>query len=54
MQFDNQFEVASPIDTVWGTLLDVEQVAPCMPGAEVLEQTGDRSYKVQILSLIHI
>jgi uncharacterized protein len=48
MQFDNQFDVASPIDTVWGTLLDVEQVAPCMPGAEVLEQTGDRSYKVQI------
>lgn len=48
MQFDNQFEVASPIDTVWGVLLDIEQVAPCMPGAEVLEQTGDRSYKVQI------
>jgi carbon monoxide dehydrogenase subunit G len=48
MQFDNKFEVASPIDTVWGTLLDVEQVAPCMPGAEVLEQTGDKSYKVQI------
>ena len=48
MQFDNDFEVASPIDTVWDTLLDVEQVAPCMPGAEVLEQTGDKSYKVQI------
>ena len=48
MQFENDFEVASPIDTVWKTLLDVEQVAPCMPGAEVLEQTGDTSYKVQI------
>jgi carbon monoxide dehydrogenase subunit G len=48
MQFENDFEVASPIDTVWNTLLDVEQVAPCMPGAEVLEQTGDNSYKVAI------
>jgi uncharacterized protein len=48
MQFENDFEVASPIDTVWGTLLDVEQVAPCMPGAEVLDQTGDNSYKVSI------
>jgi carbon monoxide dehydrogenase subunit G len=48
MQFENDFEVASPIDTVWDTLLDVEQVAPCMPGAEVLEQTGESSYKVSI------
>jgi carbon monoxide dehydrogenase subunit G len=48
MQFENQFEVSSPIDTVWNTLLDVEQVAPCMPGAEVLEKTSDTSYKVSI------
>lgn len=48
MQFENDFEVASPIDTVWDTLLNVEEVAPCMPGAEVLEQTGDKSYKVSI------
>jgi carbon monoxide dehydrogenase subunit G len=48
MQFENEFSVSSPIDTVWSTLLDVEEVAPCMPGAEVLEQTGDRSYKVAI------
>jgi uncharacterized protein len=48
MQFENDFEVASPIETVWDTLLNVEEVAPCMPGAEVLEQTGDSSYKVAI------
>jgi uncharacterized protein len=48
MQFENNFEVASPIETVWDTLLNVEEVAPCMPGAEVLEQTGDNSYKVAI------
>ena len=30
------------------TMLDLERVAPCMPGAEVLEQTGDDAYKVGI------
>jgi carbon monoxide dehydrogenase subunit G len=48
MEFDNEFSVNSPIDTVWDTLMDVQQVAPCMPGAEVLEQTGDNSYKVAV------
>jgi uncharacterized protein len=48
MQFANEFEVGSPIDEVWETLLDLTEVAPCMPGAEVLEQTGDNSYKVAI------
>jgi carbon monoxide dehydrogenase subunit G len=31
---------------VWDILLDVRAVAPCMPGAEVIEQTGEDSYKV--------
>jgi carbon monoxide dehydrogenase subunit G len=48
MEFDNEFSVSSPIDRVWETLLNVEEVAPCMPGAEVLEQTGDNSYKVAV------
>jgi carbon monoxide dehydrogenase subunit G len=48
MQFENTFEVEAPIEEVWKTLLDVERVAPCVPGAEVLEQTGDDSYKVAI------
>jgi carbon monoxide dehydrogenase subunit G len=48
MEFDNEFSVSSPIETVWDTLMDVEEVAPCMPGAEVLEQTGDNSYKVSV------
>jgi carbon monoxide dehydrogenase subunit G len=48
MQFENTFDVDAPIEEVWKTLLDVERVAPCVPGAEVLEQTGDDSYKVAI------
>jgi uncharacterized protein len=48
MEFENEFEVAAPIDEVWRTLLDVERVAPCMPGAQVLEKTGERSYRVAV------
>jgi uncharacterized protein len=48
MEFQNDFDVKAPIDQVWGTMLDVQRVAPCVPGAEVLEQTGDDAYKVGI------
>jgi carbon monoxide dehydrogenase subunit G len=48
MLFDNSFRLEAPIDEVWGTLLDVERVAPCMPGAQVLERTSEDSYKVAV------
>jgi carbon monoxide dehydrogenase subunit G len=48
MEFENTFDIAAPIDEVWATLLDVERVAPCVPGAEVLERTGEDAYKVAI------
>ncbi|HEY8674925.1 MAG TPA: SRPBCC family protein [Candidatus Dormibacteraeota bacterium] len=46
MQFENRFSVKAPIATVWDTLLDVERVAPCLPGAKVLERTGEDQYVV--------
>ncbi len=48
MEFENSFAVAAPIDEVWETLLDVERVAPCVPGAQVLEHSGEDNYKVGI------
>jgi carbon monoxide dehydrogenase subunit G len=48
MKFENAFVVQAPIDDVYAALLDVERVAPCMPGAEVVEKTGDDAYKVAI------
>src|SRR5215212_8310105 len=48
MEFENSFDVAAPIEEVWTTLLDVDRVAPCVPGAQVLERTGDNAYKVAI------
>jgi uncharacterized protein len=48
MRFENSFDVGAPIDAVWDTLLDVERVAPTVPGAQVLERVGDDAYKVAI------
>jgi carbon monoxide dehydrogenase subunit G len=48
MQFENRFEVDAPLDEVWQTVLDVERVAPTVPGAKVLERTSDTAYKVAI------
>jgi uncharacterized protein len=48
MDFQNTFSVAAPIDEVWRAMLDVERVAPCVPGAQVVERTGDDAYKVAI------
>jgi carbon monoxide dehydrogenase subunit G len=48
MEFDNTFSVTAPIDEVWAAILDVERVAPRVPGARVIEQTGDNAYKVAI------
>jgi uncharacterized protein len=48
MRFENQFDVDAPLEQVWDALLDVERVAPTVPGAQVLERTGDDAYKVAI------
>ncbi len=48
MRFENTFEVQAPVDEVWTTVLDVERIAPTVPGATVLEQTSENAYKVGI------
>ena len=45
MRIDNEFTVQAPIERVWGYLLDVEKVAPCMPGAELTEVVDDHTWK---------
>jgi uncharacterized protein len=40
MKLENEFTVPAGLDQVWGVLLDVERVAPCLPGAQV-EPGGD-------------
>ena len=48
MEFQNEFDVKAPIDEVYAAMLDLERVAPAMPGAEVLEKQDDDHYKVAI------
>jgi uncharacterized protein len=45
MRIENEFVVKAPVDHVWDYLLDVEKVAPCMPGAELTEVVDDRTWK---------
>jgi len=33
MQLEHEFTVPVPRDQAWGVLMDVERIAPCMPGA---------------------
>ncbi|MGE5227618.1 MAG: SRPBCC family protein [Planctomycetaceae bacterium] len=48
MQIDNAFTVHAPIGDVWTYLLDVEKVAPCMPGAELTETIHERAWKGKV------
>ncbi|OMQ15812.1 carbon monoxide dehydrogenase, partial [Modestobacter sp. VKM Ac-2676] len=41
MQLENSFIVPVPIDDAWRVLLDIERIAPCMPGAVLDSVTGD-------------
>ena len=44
MRLEQSFEVAAPLEQVWQTLIDVEHVAPCLPGAAVTGRNDDGSY----------
>jgi uncharacterized protein len=48
MEFDNSFTVQKPLDEVWDTMIDLERVVPCVPGARVIEKTGDRAVKAEV------
>ena len=45
MLIQNEFTVAAPTDFLWSYLLDVEKIAPCMPGAELTEVVDDHNWK---------
>jgi carbon monoxide dehydrogenase subunit G len=42
IELDNSFTVPVPPEQAWKVLLDVERIAPCMPGASVLSVDGDK------------
>ena len=41
MELEHEFTIPVPVDRAWPVLLDVERVAPCMPGATLDSVDGD-------------
>jgi carbon monoxide dehydrogenase subunit G len=41
VKIEDQFRVDVPIDEAWKVLLDLERIAPCLPGAQLTEVEGD-------------
>jgi uncharacterized protein len=48
MEFDNTFEVPLPPAEAWPVLMDIQRIAPCMPGAQLTEVVDPRTYKGNI------
>jgi len=41
MEINDSFRVSTPIDATWKVMLDIEGIAPCLPGAQLQEVEGD-------------
>jgi carbon monoxide dehydrogenase subunit G len=48
MQITNSFDVPLPPDRAWDVLLDIRRIAPCMPGAELLEAVDANTFKGKV------
>ena len=45
MNLEQSFTVAAPVEQVWAALIDVERVAPCLPGAQITGHDGEGTYQ---------
>jgi uncharacterized protein len=41
VKMENEFTVEAPVEQAWETLLDLERITPCLPGAALQEELGD-------------
>ncbi|SCL34674.1 hypothetical protein GA0070624_5054 [Micromonospora rhizosphaerae] len=41
MKITNEFAVNTPIERAWAVLTDLEEIAPCLPGAQLIGVDGD-------------
>jgi carbon monoxide dehydrogenase subunit G len=44
VRIDSSFQVPVGLDEVWDALMDIERIAPCLPGASIDENRGDGEY----------
>jgi carbon monoxide dehydrogenase subunit G len=45
MKMEQSFEVQAPLAQVWDALIDLERVAPCLPGASITGHDEDGTYR---------
>lgn len=45
---EKSFEVDRPVEDVWEFLVDPERVVSCLPGAEIVEQVDERTYRGEV------
>jgi carbon monoxide dehydrogenase subunit G len=45
VRLEQSFEVDAPVEQVWTALLDLEKVAPCLPGASITGHDEDGTYR---------
>jgi carbon monoxide dehydrogenase subunit G len=48
MKLEHEFTVMAPLEEVWALLLDVERVAPCLPGGQVTGRVNDTTYNATV------
>ena len=45
MKLEQSFTVDAPVEQVWSALIDVERIAPCLPGAEITGVDASGAYQ---------
>src|ERR671932_430901 len=44
MKIENEFVVSAPVQQAWEAMLDLERIAPCLPGASI-DEASDEEYQ---------
>ncbi len=47
---EKEFDIEQPIDLVWKSLADPEDIVVCVPGAAITEKVDDRNYKGEVVT----
>lgn len=48
MRIESSFEVPADRDAAWALLMDVPRVVPCMPGATLVDEVDDSTWKANM------
>lgn len=48
MEINNSFSVPVPVSQAWVVLTSIEEIVPCMPGAELVEVIDESNYRGKV------